>query len=97
MRSIELYGRKVVPLVRTCPAEDKACGPMMVEGTQILRIDFDDPDGRRDEKLVPLSWAEFFRVVDGRDLEFLYQEHTHDGHISRFNKFVHAGTEREQD
>jgi hypothetical protein len=24
----------------------------MVEGTQILRIDFDDPDGSRDEKLV---------------------------------------------
>jgi hypothetical protein len=97
MRSIELYGRKVMPLVRTCSAEDKACGPMMVEGTQILRIDFDDADGSRDEKLVPVSWDEFFRVFDERGLEFLYQEHTHDGHISRFNKFVYAGTDREQD
>jgi hypothetical protein len=78
-------------------AEKRAGRPAMVEGTQILRIHFDDPDGSRDENLVPVSWDEFFRVFDERGLEFLYQEHTHDGHISRFNKFVHAGTDREQD
>jgi hypothetical protein len=78
-------------------AEKRGGRPTMVEGTQILRIDFDDPDGSRDEKLVPVSWDEFFRVFDERGLEFLYQEHTHDGHISRFNKFVYAGTDREQD
>jgi hypothetical protein len=44
-----------------------------------------------------VSWDEFFRVFDERGLELLYQEHTHDGHISRFNKFVYAGTDREQD
>ena len=77
-------------------AEKRDGRPTMVEGTQILRIDFDDPDGSKDEKLVPVSWDEFLRVFDERGLEFLYQEHTHDGHISRFNKFVHAGTDREQ-
>ena len=77
-------------------AEKRGGRPTMVEGTQILRIDFDDPDGSKDEKLVPVSWDEFLRVFDERGLEFLYQEHTQDGHISRFNKFVHAGTDREQ-
>jgi hypothetical protein len=78
-------------------AEKRGGRPTMVEGTQILRIDFDDPDGSRDENLVPASWDEFFRVFDERGLEFLYQEHTHDGHISRFNKFVYEGTDSEQD
>jgi hypothetical protein len=41
----------------------------MVEGTQILRIDFDDPDGSRDESLVRVSWDELFRVFDDRGLE----------------------------
>jgi hypothetical protein len=77
--------------------EERGGRPAMVEGTQILRIDFDDPDGSRDEKLVPVSWDEFFRVFDERGLEFLYQEHTHDGPISRFNKFVYADSDREQD
>jgi len=78
-------------------AEKRGGRPTMVEGTQILRIDFDDPDVSRDEKLIPVSWDDFFRVFDERGLEFLYQEQTHDGHISRFNKFVHPGTDREQD
>lgn len=50
-----------------------------------------------DLKLVPVSSDEFFRVFDERGLEFLHQEHTHDGHISRFNKFVYDGTDTEQD
>jgi hypothetical protein len=77
-------------------AEERGGRPTMVEGTQILRIDFDDPDGRQDEKLKPVSWDEFFRVFDDRDLEFLYQERTHDGGISRFYKFVRSGTDDEQ-
>ena len=36
----------------------------MVEGTPVLRIDFDEPDSSRDEKLVPVSWDEFFRVFN---------------------------------
>ncbi|MDB5406055.1 MAG: hypothetical protein JWL84_967 [Rhodospirillales bacterium] len=69
----------------------------MVEGTQILRIDFDDPDGKQGEKLKPVSWDEFFRVFDDRDLEFLYQERMHDGGTSRFFKFVRFGSDDEQD
>jgi hypothetical protein len=34
--------------------------PAVVEGTEILRIDFDEP-GDRDETLRPVSWDEFFR------------------------------------
>jgi len=78
-------------------AAERGGRPTMVEGTQILRIDFDDPDGRQDEKLRPVSWEDFFRVFDERGLEFLYQERTHDGGISRFYKFVRAGTDDEQD
>jgi hypothetical protein len=77
--------------------EQRKGRPAMVEGTQILRVDFDDPDGSRDQKLVPVSWDELFSVFDDRDLEFLYQEHTHDGHISRFNKFVHPDSGGERD
>jgi hypothetical protein len=36
-------------------------------------------------------------VFDDRGLEFLYQEHTKEGRISRFNKFVKAGTDDEQE
>jgi hypothetical protein len=76
-------------------AEARGGHPAKVEGTEILRIDFDDPDGSGDEKLRRVPWDEFFRVFDDRGLEFLYQEHTADGHISRFNKFVRAGTDDE--
>jgi hypothetical protein len=65
----------------------------MVQGTQILRIDFNEPD----ENLEQVSWDEFFRVFDDRGLEFLYQEQTHDGKISHFNKFLKSGSEEAQD
>jgi hypothetical protein len=51
-------------------AEDRGGHPAMVEGTQILRIDFDDPNGSSDEHLRRVSWEEFFRVFDERGLEF---------------------------
>jgi hypothetical protein len=76
-------------------AEARGGHPAVVEGTEILRIDFDNPDGGRDERLRRISWDEFFRIFDTRDIEFLYQERTHDGKISRFNKFVRAGTDDE--
>jgi hypothetical protein len=78
-------------------AEERSGRSAMVEGTQILRIDFDDPDGSQDQHLRPVSWEEFFRVFDERGLEFLYQEHTREGRLSRFNKFVKPGTEDERD
>lgn len=50
----------------------------------ILRIDFQEPD----EGLEEISWEQFFDIFKRRELDFLYQERTEDGHISRFHKFV---------
>ena len=41
----------------------------MVEGTQILRLDFNEPD----EKLRPVSWEEFFSVFDERGNELVHR------------------------
>ena len=75
--------------------EERGGRPAAVQGTQILRIDFDEPGGNDDEKLQPVSWDDFFRIFDDRDLEFLYQERTADGKPSRFNKFVRTGSDDE--
>jgi hypothetical protein len=77
-------------------AEHRDGWPAVVDGTQILRIDLNDPDGSQDENLRPVSWDQFFRVLDERRLEFLFQEHTREGRLSRFNKFVRAGTDEDQ-
>jgi hypothetical protein len=76
-------------------AEERGGHPAVVEGTEILRIDFDEPGGNDDEALRRIGWEELFRVFDERDLEFLCQEHTQDGNLSRFNKFVRRGSGRE--
>jgi hypothetical protein len=68
--------------------EERGGRPAVVRGTQILRIDFEDPNGSIDENLQPVPWEEFFRLFDERSLDFLYQEKTQDGKVSRFNKFV---------
>jgi hypothetical protein len=76
-------------------AEERDGSPAVVEGTEILRFDFDDPDGSEDEALQQVSWEEFFEVFNERSLEFLYQEYTREGNLSRFNKFVKQGSEEE--
>jgi hypothetical protein len=76
-------------------AEQRGGHPAVVEGTEILRIDFEDPGGEQDEHLQRISWDEFFRIFDSRGLEFLYQDRTHDGHVSRFNKFVRSGSDED--
>lgn len=50
----------------------------------ILRIDFREPD----EGLQEISWEEFFATFDRSDVDFLYEEKTAGGQMSRFNKFV---------
>ena len=52
----------------------------------VLRIDF--PGFKGSGTLRPVSWDEWFRVFDERDLAFLYQDRTSDGKISRFFKLV---------
>lgn len=67
-------------------AEERGGRPSIVrtdgEGG-ILRIDFQEPD----ENLEPISWDEFFRIFEERNLAFLYQEEL-SGQKSRFNKLV---------
>ena len=69
-------------------AEERGGTPSMVEDTQILRFNFDEPGGDDDDKLKEVSWEEFFKVFDESDLSFLYTEETQDGKTSRFFKFV---------
>lgn len=61
------------------PARVKGRGP-----GGILRVDFGEPE----DSLEEISWDEFFKVFDDNDLAFLYQDKTHDGATSRFNKLI---------
>jgi hypothetical protein len=72
-------------------AEARGGVPAVVAGTPndsddesgVLRIEFrDQPD------LQEVDWDRFFRIFDERQLEFVYQERTSDGQLSRFNKFI---------
>ena len=71
-------------------AEQRGGHPASVKGTEahgeagILRLDFDPPDA----SLERISWDEFFEKFDEAQLEFLHQDKTADGKISRFHKFV---------
>jgi len=42
----------------------------------------------RRKALEEISWEEFFEKFDESHLQFLYQDKTKDGKISRFHKFV---------
>ena len=70
-------------------AQERGGVPAGVEGTGgdgdagVLRIEFRDSDD-----LAEVDWDTFFATFDERELAFVYQEHTGDGGVSRFNKFV---------
>jgi hypothetical protein len=72
--------------------EERQGQPATVEGTGegcdpgLLRIDF--PDGEADPELLTIDWDDFFAKFDESGLEFLYQDRTADGQLSRFCKFV---------
>jgi hypothetical protein len=65
--------------------EERGGRPARVRGTDILRIDFAEPE----EDLEEISWDEFFRIFDENGLEFLHQDRVNGG-ASRFNKFVRS-------
>ena len=56
------------------------------EGDGILRIDF--PGGAGEDELEPISWDEWFRIFEEKNLAFVYQERKADGEPSTFFKLV---------
>ena len=72
-------------------AESRGGTPADVEGTGdkgagVLRIEFRDEGDRLED----VGWDAFFATFDDSDVDFLYQERTSDGSVSRFHKFVRA-------
>lgn len=70
--------------------EDRDGKPAIVKGTHkngsgLLRVNF---PGYAEDNLEDISWDEFFKIFDDNDLQFLYQEETKEGKVSRFSKFV---------
>ena len=52
----------------------------------ILRIDFPGYSG--EGTLEAVDWKDWFAIFDDRELAFIYQDKTADGHDSHFNKLV---------
>ena len=63
------------------PADVRGTGD---SGAGVLRIEFRDEDDRLED----VGWDAFFATFDDSDVDFLYQERTSDGSVSRFHKFV---------
>jgi hypothetical protein len=73
--------------------ESRGGVPARVKGTGddnddpgLLRIDF--PVDGPDPNLQPISWDEWFRKFDEKQLAFIYEERMADGKVSYFNKLV---------
>ena len=77
-------------------AEARGGKPATVKRTEsngeagVLRIDF--PGYRGSDSLEEISWDEFFKKFDEKQLAFLYQEKTSSGEQSRFFKLVSRET-----
>ncbi len=73
-------------------AEARGGKPTSVKGTEkdgeagLLRIDFPGYSGG--DRLEEISWDEFFKKFDEKNLAFLYQEHTSSGEESRFFRLI---------
>src|SRR5438309_4590918 len=77
-------------------AEARGGKPATVKRTEndgeagVLRIDFPGYSGAG--SLEEISWDEFFRKFDEKNLAFLYQDETSSGEQSRFFKLVSRET-----
>ena len=77
-------------------AEARGGKPATVKRTEsngeagVLRIDFPGYSGG--DSLEEISWEEFFKKFDEKQLAFLYQEKTSSGEQSRFFKLVSRET-----
>lgn len=78
-------------------AEDRKAQPAMIgedgdKSPRVLRFDFPGYGG---ENLRAISWDDWFRTFDERDLVFLFQGHQRAGNQSNF--FHLDGPDRERD
>lgn len=73
-------------------AEERSGQPARVRGTGdeddpgLIRIDFPGYSG--EGKLEPITWDEWFRKFEERELALVFQETTAEGETSNFNKLV---------
>lgn len=68
-------------------AEERKADPAVVPGAPyLLRFDFPGYDADLDH----VSWDDWFRIFDERDLEMIYQEHLRNGRPSNFFQFEYA-------
>lgn len=76
-------------------AEERGGVPATVAGTEhddhlgVLRFDF----GGDDDNLRHVSWEEWFKTFDERQLNFIYQENRTDGNQSTFFRLENPGRE----
>lgn len=76
-------------------AEERGATPAAVIGTGAgneasgLRLDFPGSHGSWLEKI---TWDEFFRIFEDKELEFLYQDVTREGEPSDFFKLLNRTT-----
>lgn len=81
-------------------AEARGGKPATVKRTEsngeagVLRIDFPGYSGG--DSLEEISWEEFFKKFDEKQLAFLYQDETSSGEQSRFFKLVSQETANEK-
>ena len=79
-------------------AESRKAVPATVPGTEhggrpgVLRFDFPGFGG---QELRQVTWDEWFRTFDERDLTFIFQEHKRDGHQSNFFQLDNPHREHE--
>jgi hypothetical protein len=77
-------------------AEERGAKPATVPGSEhddhlgVLRLDFPGYGG---QDLKHVSWDEWFRTIDDRDLTFVYQETTKDGKQSNFFRLTNPDRE----
>ena len=82
-------------------AESRGAEPACVKGSGgshdigILRLDFPGYSG--EDKLQHISWDDWFKKFDERELALLYQEQTAEGEESNFNKIVSRKTAAENE
>ena len=78
-------------------AEERGAVPVHVRGTGdsedvgILRLHFPEYSGD-EESLEPISWDDWFRELDQRNLALIVEDTTADGKRSNFNKLVSRET-----